>query len=64
MKLKKDFPIINIRNDHNGEFISYLFEFFVKKNDITLTFQHIEFPNKIRLSKGKTGLFKKWQEQC
>jgi len=65
MKLKKGFPIIKIRNDHDGEFISYFFEFFfVKNNDITITFQHIEFSNKIRLSKGKISLFKKWQEQC
>jgi hypothetical protein len=31
MKLKKGFPIINIRNDHDGEFISYLFEFFCEE---------------------------------
>ena len=29
-------------NDHGNEFISNLFETFVKKKDTTITFQHLE----------------------
>ena len=39
---KKFFFIINIMNDHGNEFISNLFETFVKKKDTTITFQHLE----------------------
>jgi hypothetical protein len=35
---KKSFFIINIMSDHGSEFISDLFETFVKKKDTTITF--------------------------
>jgi hypothetical protein len=31
----------------------------MNKKDTTITFQHVELPNKIRLWKGKIDLFKK-----
>ena len=33
-------------NDHGSEFISNLFETFVKKKDTIITFQHLELPIK------------------
>ena len=61
---KKGFSIINIWSNHSGKLICDLFEFFVKKKDITITFQYLELLNKIGLQKGKISLFQKWQEQC
>jgi hypothetical protein len=61
-KIENDngFPIINLKSDHGGKFVSDLFETFYweKKRDTTITFQHLELP-KMGLWKGKIGPFKK-----